>query len=398
MAYLSLTFTDYQTQYENPIIPVPVQKTFSQLKSKFHDVATVVDQWNQVPDIIVKVAQFVSGLFSLIPLFEPFAAVPKQFSKEAKIFTNLVKGFRSIDNLLHLSVAWKAIVMQASTLTIFAVSILAFADRYALFELTAIKVMLASIPIFGILPYGGVLTLALAALFGTMFLFALEKKKKLDLDEKTLNQNAAFWSQTFDESKVDQRLEKYEKITQELQKEVDHYETLITEGENKEADLIAQNAWSYQRYACQKAIDHIKAVRDLKQKELRKYEDKSDNWKQLKTEWLTLDQAAIEDYRQAKEEKWALKLDRLHYEKKSNFISMGTSAFMFSRQILTIGTALSKGASVPFAVNATLELIGAAGDITNFIRKRGLLNYKIPSVDMADFIPLDQPRVENHSG
>ena len=379
------------------MIPVPVQKTFSQLKSKFHDVATVVDQWNQVPEIIVKVIQFASGLFSFFPAFEPYMGVPKQFSKEAKIFTNLFKGFRSIDNLLHLSVAWKALMMQASTLTIFAVSILSFVDRYALFELTAIKVMLASIPIFGILPYGGVLTLALAALFGTMFLFALEKKKKLDLDEKALNQNAAFWSQTFDESKVDQRLEKYENSAEELQEEIELYDALINEGDKQETDLIVQNAWSYKRYACQKAIEDLKATRDSKQKELSKYEDKSDNWNQLKTEWSTLDQADIERFRQAKEEKWALKLDRLHYEKNSNLISIGTSAFMFSRQILTIGAALSKGASLPFAANMTLELIGAAGDITNFIRKRGLLNYKIPPVDIAEFIPLVQPLQEVHS-
>lgn len=158
MSDLHATFADYQKKYEYSILPPAVQETLSQAKGRFHRVVITVDEWNQGPDLILKAAQLGTSLLSFIPPIEPILETPKQFCRDVKIFTGLLKGFKSIDNLFNFTYAWKVLVLQTSSMTLFAVNILSLGERFNLFEVAPIRVALAAIPIIGILPYRGIIS------------------------------------------------------------------------------------------------------------------------------------------------------------------------------------------------------------------------------------------------
>lgn len=384
---LYTNFADCQAQYEHSFFPVIIHEEFSKLKNRYHYVAVVIDEWNQGPDLILKVAQVGSTVIAFVPSIAPLLEGPVLFCKDVKLFTGILKGFKSIDNLLNITFAWKVVVMQISSLTLFVISVLSFAERFELFQVTAIKVMLAAIPILGVLPFGGLLTLSLLGLSGVLLLFAIDKKNKLDLEENHLiNHNAAFWSQPLDLQKVEQKQANYESITQELTDEINFYDAILEEGLRLQAGMSGQNTDKNKQYACERAIQELTAIISSKKEDLKNNEEKIADWSLLQKQWSSIDPNELEYFRQAKADKWASKLSRLRFEKKANLFSMASSALLITKQMMTITGVVSKRVNIPLGVHVSLEVIGTVCGLTNFFMKRILQNYKIPPVKLGDYV------------
>ena len=382
-------FADYQARYENTLIPVVIQEQIDRLKSGFHRVACVIDEWNQGPDLILRVTQVGTSLFALIPSVEPILEGPKNFFRDAKLFTSLLKGFRTIDQTLNLRYAWKLLVLQASSITLLAINVLSFVERFNIVPVTAIKVSLAAIPIFGILPYGGLLALSVGILSVMLILFSIDKKETLDQEEnQMMNQNVAFWSLPLDLAKVEQKQSKYERNAAEINQEIIAYEAIFKEGKQCEAELKERSEKSKQLYACQKAIAELNETIASKRQAQESYAEKARQWDLLKTHWTKIDVNEINGFRQAKSEKWSAKLQRLQFEKKANLFSMASSSCLVSKQIFTLVAAFSTRLVLPLGAHIAIEFIGTACGVTNFFMKKLLEQHKIQSVALTDYVHL----------
>lgn len=387
MAALPKTFASYQTQYECAFCPSIVYEACEQVKKGFHRVAIVIDEWNQRSDLVLKIAQFGTLILSSIPTVAPIVALPKQLCKDAKIFTGLFKGFRSVDNLLNLKRAWKFIVLQTSSMVLFAVSVLNFVERFNIFQVTTVKVMLSTIPVFGALPYGGALIVSLGSISSIMLLISVDKKEDLDrVESRIANEKLPFWSEPLDPSKVEHKQAKYAGKIATLTAEIAELESLLAEGIKIRTQLIQKNASKNQLIPCQKGIDALQEAIVTKKGDLDHYATKNQVWTLLKNQWTTIDPKELEKFRQAKVNKWACKLGKVRFEKKLNYFSMACSAFVIGKQLLSLSASLANKGPIPLAINLTIETIGMAADLTSFALKRILAEKKIPSVNAESYL------------
>lgn len=379
-------FADYQGQYENAFFSVAAQEVFFEVEERLHRVATRIDDWMQNSDVIVKIVQIGTTLLAFDPTIDSFLDKPRQLNKDFKIVASLTKVFRTVDNLLHVNTAWKFVVLQISNTILFAISILSFIERFELFQTTSIKVMLAAIPILGVLPYGGLVFLSLGALSSTLLMLSIEKKDKLEQEEKRLIQEKnAFWSTSLDLSKVEQKQLHAEETSIKLRNEILLYETILMEGLQIEETFVLQGTETKKLSACRKVIKELSNLLRLKKTALRAHEKKARSWNLLIKQWATIDTQALDRFCQSKRQKWESKLEQLSFEKNINLLSMASSSILIFKQLVTLGGLFSKRIILPMNLNVTLELVSTTCGLTNFFMKK-IFTKTVPSVDLSDYV------------
>lgn len=395
---LNATFEDYQAQYET-VLPLNVRNGLTYVQVQIHYVVTVIDGVIQFPDIVLRTTQLAVAVFSFVPPIAPALEMPKQFCKDAKNLINVIKGLKSIDGFLEFKLSWQPIVMNISGITLLIVSALSLIERVNWVDVHAIKVFLTAIPIFGSLPYGGLLPFSIAGLMGMTACFGSDKRSKLIKDEAYIkNEKFVFWSHPLDLNTVQQRQAKYETRVLNLQAEIAAYEELIEDGKQVQDELDEYPDQAHRVYACQKALEELSAAWGKKVKDLSKSKEKASQWSALGRDWNQINLQELEDFRQAKYAKWEAKLDRIQLEKKANFIAITNNVIIFSRQALVIiSVAMGYGiVTLPLIVNVGLDGTVAGCGLATFCMKRSIKKIKIPRVNLDKYVHFNMsPTPEN---
>lgn len=388
---MDVTFENYQVKYET-VLPLKIRNTLTHVQDQVHRVVAVIDELSQFPELILGASYLGISILSFSPALAPSLSLPKQYYYDARNFTNWFKGVKSVDGLLNFKFFWKSVVLNVSGMTLFIVTTLNLIERLNLLNITAAKVRLAGIPIFGILPWGGLLAFPIVGIMSMITLFALERREKLEQEEyRILKKKLPFWSESLNLSVVQDKQTEFQSKILNLQKEMDAYKALIEEGKQKEDELITQLDEEENLFACQQAIKELTQILDKRQKDVDKYEKKLSQWAQLEKNWNIVDAQELEDFRQAKYTKWEAKLKKIEVEKRAILLSIVNYVITLSRQILVIASVAS-GYGVfilPFFVNAGLDIVNAGSGITAYLMKRSVKKTHIPSVDSAEHIDLN---------
>lgn len=385
------TFEDYQAKYETSFLLEGLNNQLNGLRRGVHGFVSFVDAAYQKPDVIIKMIQVSVAIFSCFPSLSFAVEAPKQFCKEARNFSNFIKGLKSVDGMLNFQFYWKKIVLNISGMTLFILSSLTLMDRFGLLNVSAIKGHLAAIPILGVLPYGGLLPLSVIGLMSIVVLLSLDARKRIAKEIDCLkNEKLVFWQQPLDMNKVQERQIKYAAKVVALKKEVTTCEELVKEGERVETELSLDLTQVRKIQACQKALQELASIQTNQQTALDKYEKKHSQWSVLEREWDSIDLKEVENFRQAKESKWLAKLDKIGSEQMINLLSIASSIGVMSRQLFAIGTVVSGYGviAIPVLANAGIEVVISGGGIVNFFMKRSIQKMTIPSVDFAQFLTI----------
>ncbi|WP_068466917.1 hypothetical protein [Candidatus Protochlamydia phocaeensis] len=382
------SFEAYQSKYETGFLVGKWNEGLSQVRKQFNRTISVIDEIYQGPDMVLKTTQLGISIFSNFPSVSVYLEVPKQFCKDARNLSNFVKGLKSLNGLLNIQLHWNSLIRTAAGITLFILSSISLIERAQLFNVSTIRIRLAAIPILGILPYGGLLSLSLIGLIGMTALNSFEKSKKLNEQTEHLKEGKlAFWSQPLTLAKIQERQAKYQARVLRLKEEVSHYNQLIQEGRLTEETYRQSINQASKRRACQKALKELRSLLEDKQATLDEYANKQSQWTSLEEKGTEIKQPALEKFRQAKAYKWQIKLDKLQQEKTVNRISMGGNAATLFRQIFTVGTVcLGYGpTALPAPLLLGLEMIGIGCGLTNFFMRRSIRKMTISPVDLAHY-------------
>ena len=248
---------------------------------------------------------------------DPLLTQPKQFCKDARNFINFIKGSKSVDGILNFQFSWRIIVLNISGMTLSIVSFLSLAERFKFLDITAIKVCLAAIPVLSVLPFGGLLSLSVVGLMSMTFLLSLDKKRKIEKEQIHIkNIKLSFWSENLDLIKIQEKQTKYKVKVEDLQKEIEIYDGLINQGKLVEEELSHHLDQQHKIKICQKAIQELISTLKKKQVGLEQYEEKYSQWKALERKWEHIDLQELDHFREAKENKWKAKIDKLDSERR----------------------------------------------------------------------------------
>lgn len=391
---LNAVFEDYQAQYETAL-PLKAREALSYVQIKVHKAATFVEESSQVLSCVVSLVQFAVVVFSLFPsLDSSYLDGPKQFCKDVRNFTSFVKGSKSIDGFLNFKFKWQPIVLNILGLTLSILSGLSLVERFQFYNVTPIKTALAAIPIFGILPWGGLFPFSVVGVMGIISLFAIEKMGKLKAEEMHIKgDKLPFWSTSLDLSKVKDKQCKFQAEILNLEEEIAAYENLIEEGEEVKADLIQRFDQARHLVACQKALNELNNTMTKAKAILAKKEQKAEQWNLLEKNWSYIDPQELESFRQAKQAKWKKKLQKVENEKKATLLSITNSVVTLARQALVIiSVATGYGIlTLPFLVNIGLDAYIAGTSIITFFMKKSIKKIKIPSENLTSHIKFDGP-------
>lgn len=367
---MSITFQEYQSKFESSFAK-SLNVKWNNFRKKIRKLTPAVDEMVQVPNLLIRMVSFTAVIFSYFPQFCARAEMYKQIGKDAKNFTNVLRGVKSVDGILHFQFTWKVVILNISG-TIFAIlSALSLIDRSQLVNLKPIKGPLSSIPIFGILPYGGLLSLSILGLMGTTVYVSLEKRTKLQKQVDFIREKKLlFWSK-LDLAKVQELRTKNEVKVSKLKKELSHYEKLLEEGKQVEKQ-IEPSCEKRKTQSCQKAIKTLIPIITDKKKALEKSEKKLSQWDGLVSNWDHLEPKQLEDIRLSKVNQWRKKLKKVQWERGSALLGAITNMTIIARQVFSLIT-VTAGFGIkpmPLIFNVGLELIGITCDYTNFFLKR----------------------------
>lgn len=383
------TFEDYQAKYEISYLAEELNKRLNDMRGKVHRIVIFVENAYQGPDVIVKIVQLGVAIFSCFSTFDIYLDVPKQFCKEAKNVSNFVKGLKSIEGIFNFQFYWKIVILSLSGTTLFILSSLTLLDRFRLLNVTMIKEYLATIPVLGVLPYGGLLPLSMIGLMSILILFSWEKGKKMARQiDKFKNGKLVFWQQPLELPQIQNRQVKYETKVSELKEKVAFCTELLQEGERVEEELSERLDQTFKLRACQKAIQEIHSIQANKQITLDKYEKKYSQWTALAREWKHVTSQELENFRQAKESKWLIKVNKIERERVMNWLSILNNITVISKQMFPLGAVvLGYGLmDLPFFLKTYLDIVGSSCGIVNFFAKRAIRKIIVPTVDPAQYI------------
>jgi|GEM_PF-5355846 len=372
MDLLNTTFKDYQSQYDT-LLPIKGKEALQGFQARVHRTVTAINEAFSVPEFLLRVIEIVLTILSLIPSINLSLEGAMQYCREAKNLSNLVKGLKSIEGFLNFRFSWRGIVLNVSGMTLFMISGLSLLERLQYVNLCSIKSSLAVIPVFGILPYGGLLSLSIVGLIGTLTLVAWEKQNRLDKEEARIEgEKLLLWSHTLELSTVQLQEVKSKIKVVNLKQEVMAYEALIQEGEEVKGELQRQPGQTHLMYSCRKALDDLNAMLKNKEEEWIKCEKKRIQWKELKRNCAHLHWEELENVREAKEKKWRAKLNQVKWEKRGGELSRISHMMVLSRQALVmISVATGHGiVSFPLWVNVLLDSGIAGCGIAVFLIKK----------------------------
>lgn len=387
MNVLNTKFEDYQAQYET-ILPSSIKENLKSLKTCIHRAVIVIDEALIAPELVLKTFQLSLGFFSLIPSMAPGLEEAKLFCKDAKNFSNVIKGLKPFDGFLDFNFSWKPIFSNISGMGLFLFSTLSLLERTKILNIYILKTHLVAVPIFGILPYAGLFSFSIIGQLSVAILYAIENRIALNKKQDYFkNKKINFWLEPLDLIKVTNRCAHYKIKFDVLKQEIESYKELIREGEEIQSKLnpIDENK---RLYICQKTLDELNKTCEEKEKEQIKYEEKLKAWKNLEKNWVVIDSEKLKAFQQAKQEKWELKLNKIELEKRVNFFSIISSIISIGRQILVIvGVAAGYGI-ILLPLIANIGMDGAVGGfgMASFFMKRSIKKIEIFPVNLSDYI------------
>lgn len=357
-------FEDYQAFYENRFIPQRISDGFDDFRSRFHSISTSFDGMMLIPKFVVKCIQLGTTILTIVPSLAPLVELPRRLSFEARNIINVLRGVKTTDGVLNFRPDWRAIAINLAGITLFVISIMTVLERYTVYQATTIKASLAAIPLFGILPFGGLYLLSMATLGAMILLFSVEKKKILQEKEQAIKNKCEDWSQSIDLAKVKNREGKYQQEAKALEGEIAVVEGYLKEGEQKVTEFTFVDSWSL--YACQKAVNDLSSMLKNKKESLVNLKKKCAQWSDLKTP----DPLRIEELRKAHMEKWEKKSRINRLEKEANMVLIAGCILFISKQILTIVGILFGFAFVAASICLGLDVIATGTGCRRFFLKR----------------------------
>lgn len=393
----SLKFEDYQAKYEGSFLPEEFNIRLKHFRNGVHRIVSIIDgAYQQGPDIIIRTVQFCVILFSCIPSINSCLEFPKQFCREAKNFTNFIKGLKSVDGILNLkNYALKSIILNVSGTVLFIISSITLIERFKLLDVSGIKTILAAIPVLGILPYGGLTALSMALFMSSLAILTIDKNRDLNKEKNRIEQEKLpFWTQPLDLTKIREKQGKYHVKIEKLRDEIHTYEELIEKGKQTETDLKQQKDQLHRIKVCQKAIQELTLQLKVKQALLEKNEEKTHQWSALEWNWDLINPEELEKFRQVKANKWQEKLKKVDLEKKCSQLSIAMSITTVAKQVFAIGCVMAGYGVValPIFLNSFLEFFLSGGGFINFFMKRHIKKIEPQSVDLAHYVNLDDIR------
>ena len=387
MTTIYSNFEDYQKQFERSAISAQVEVGFLRLKGGVQKVVAFVDESIQVPELVRKIVMLAVTLFSVHPFLQKSLELPRQLCVEFRVFTNFFKGFKSVGRLFDITLTWRAMALSASGITVLCIDSITLFERWNLYKFTAIKTALKSVPIFGALPFGGLLALSTGGMMSMLILVARDKNGRLNNEKRALKTGKLkFWLKPIDLKKITSLKNKYSEKIKVLKGELDAYENLLQEGKKVEIDLQKLPISGNQLATCQKAIQELNQTIEDETNRLKKYEIKFSQFSKIKREFSSINPKELEAFRQAKHQKWAAKLDRLNLERKANLIFLANGVSIATKQFLILGRTAAGYGALSQTVMTGFELLEIGCGITSYFMKRSINQFKIPSAELEKFV------------
>lgn len=193
---------------------------FRSTQKHVHQIVIFLQEKAEIPGLILRVCNFSITVFSLHPAWAISLKECRHQIKEIKNIFNWIKGLRSIDGFLNGPYSWKSMVIHVSGFVLLILSTISLVDWLHLANMSVLKTAFAALPILGVLPFGGLVSLSLVGIFGMLLLLNLEKRPKMALAlQKAQNKNQQ-WLQSLKTDKVNKAfLTEQEKISYQTLKQ-----------------------------------------------------------------------------------------------------------------------------------------------------------------------------------
>lgn len=391
-------FKDCQAQYEHAFFPEGMQIGFQFMQVKVHRVTCFIEGARQTPELVLKIVEFSLAALSSVPSLKESLFIPKQICKEAKNFTNFFKGFKSIDNLMHLNFSWRSVTLTVSGMTLFVLSCITLVERFSLLDVSAVKITLAAVPVLGVLPFGGLTSVSMIGLSSMLLVLSFDKQKALVKAEKRIEkEKLPFWSQPLNPSRIQSRQEKYRQKMMKLEKNIGRYDRMLQEGKKVGAALVRKGGSFFQKRACYRACKEIDSIIEKQKEVLQRYEKKYSHWIELEQSWDYVDKQEVENFRQAHAHKWKAKSDKIALEKRKTFFSRIKYSAVVFKNVLTIGAVMSGyGTMLPIALNVGIEILGLSCGMKSYFTQKAIRQIKISPIDFNQHVTLLFDDPEEH--
>jgi hypothetical protein len=298
--------------------------------------------------------------------------------KEVTDLTYLVLGTQAIDGFLNFKFSWKIISLNLSGSVLFVISIITTAEKFSI-DFSVIKGALSNIPIFGVLPFGGLLHLGLFGLVGSLFFLSMDKSKRLEQISDSIQKKIDFWKAPIDKDKIQIKQIHFRKKISKLTEEKLSAEKQLQDGKIVECELEAKKEEKI-LIIHRKSLDDLAKIHDKIKNNLEKIEKRLHQWKHL-------DEIDLQSYQKAKENEWQTKLFKNEQEKKVNFLTKTARVLSISKNFYLVGSVTTGVglAQLPLGLLG-LALIACGLKITNVLLKRSVKKIKISPIKMENYI------------
>jgi hypothetical protein len=332
------TFQDYQHKYESSTFVL--QNALSALGVHVKQVTRFLEGATELPEIILKLTDVSVSILSGLFQASLFKFVHRVLTHVKDLLANL-KVIKTVNSLVNFSFSWRMVILSVSGVTLFVISCVTLADRFQLSDGVPFRTALARIPIFGVLPFGGLFSLALTSLFVGLWLTAWERNRKLQPHLDRAKEKYQFWMQNKENWKaIESRVLKYDGKIALQQRKIPHYETLIKAGAQiklsepctqRKGILIARDL----------AIKELKNKVKNEQTILNGLTVKQNEWKPLNGQMNENPPKQLITYQSAKQKKWLARIKRFQREGTGHRLSMLINTLRISKQIFAAFATLS---------------------------------------------------------
>lgn len=385
---MEISFEQYQNKYGYYHIPSFPEKCFNKLRTTMHQVIQNAIEAVKLPNLVMKVMSVVVRTLEYISHLTSNLSWAKLLLKDIKVLTNFIIGLRSVDGLLNLKFSWKIIVLNISGFVLFVLSSITLAEKF-LIDCSAIKTALAGIPIFGVLPFGGLLPIAFIGLLGSLLLLSLERREKLKKTAEKIKEKIAFWEEPLNVNKIKDRQIKYDGKISDLEKTISLKEQQLIDGRQAEKG-IPQNEKKLLKIH-QKALEKLIDEATKEKAGLKALNKKKNQWEYLGTHLDKISPENLQSFQIAKKEKWEKKLKRIEKDDNANSLSMVNNVIGIFQQSINIITGIAgRTFTIMPLVLLVLGLASAGISVTNYFLNKSVKEMKISPVKMKNYIELDE--------
>lgn len=137
-------------------------------------------------DLTIKIVQTSLDCFPPLSSFDLPIKKIVGICKDTRKVTDFLKCGRTISGLLTFEFTLIKILFAISGMSLSTLSCLILAERIGLIDLTSLKRVLSRIPVLGVLPFGGLLSISIISLLSLVALGFAKKKDKVEVEIKKI--------------------------------------------------------------------------------------------------------------------------------------------------------------------------------------------------------------------